>query len=477
MELRSRSLPPPMERERPQTPNHSTTEMPISQRNTRRSRSPSPVEFGRNRDTGWFQNLEQPHISHDKDFEEELGHFLDHSPLERPQNPHLRERGRPLTRGINPGKDTGLSDRNCSPPRGIQNHSQLSRRWGNSDYLDRPYVPQRRAFREPTYSPDRNRYNQVGYVDEPTRVSSRVRPVQPIFDGNNCSWDSFLLQLRLLARTYRWNADDFHTQLVLSLKGKALSYITSLQHRTQENTDALLAALEKRFGRNKLAETQRATLSSLRKNPKDTWQEYCARVDELMSEAYPGMQGTDIYSGLAIENFLRGVPDRKLAYEVQLRKPRDLTEAVDMIMWHEACKQSSFRNTDVRFVEEMDETEFDSESEMAEMRRVNQRRKSGYDKKSSDMRRIDDHPTMEEKLKKLFREFEAIVGNPSPNSSQSDRTNRRPWSKEPTCYRCGKTGHIAPNCPENPNNRHKLSSRDNSVDRKPEAPENRNGLC
>ena len=49
------------------------------------------------------------------------------------------------------------------------------------------------------------------------------------------------------------------------------------------------------------------------------------------------MQGTVVFENLAIGHLLRGLPDQKLAYEIFTKKLRDLSEAVDMIKWHEAC--------------------------------------------------------------------------------------------------------------------------------------------
>lgn len=52
-----------------------------------------------------------------------------------------------------------------------------------------------------------------------------------------------------------------------------------------------------------------------------------------MTRAYPGIQGTGIFENLAIEHLLKGLPDQKMAYEILTRKPRTLSETVDMITW------------------------------------------------------------------------------------------------------------------------------------------------
>ena len=58
-----------------------------------------------------------------------------------------------------------------------------------------------------------------------------------------------------------------------------------------------------------------------------------------MMKAFPGMQCTKIYDSFAIEYFLRGLTDQKIAYEVFTKGPRDLSKAVEMVAWHEVCSK------------------------------------------------------------------------------------------------------------------------------------------
>ena len=54
-----------------------------------------------------------------------------------------------------------------------------------------------------------------------------------------------------------------------------------------------------------------------------------------MMKVFPGMQYNEIYDSLAIEYFLRDLTDQKIAYEVFIKRPRDLSNAVEMVAWHE----------------------------------------------------------------------------------------------------------------------------------------------
>ena len=177
-------------------------------------------------------------------------------------------------------------------------------------------------------------------------INHDFRPHPPTFDGKPDSWEPFLMQMRLMSQSYGWPDRKFREQLMLALRGEALLFASNLPHVTVENTESLLQAMGQRFGQCLLAETHRANLYNLKKLTKESLQQCSARVSSLMSRAYPGMQGTAIFDNLAIEHLLRGLPDQKLAYEIFTKKPKNLSDAVDMIIWHKACQQFTTKNND-----------------------------------------------------------------------------------------------------------------------------------
>ena len=92
-----------------------------------------------------------------------------------------------------------------------------------------------------------------------------------------------------------------------------------------------------RFGQCVIPETHRTNLYNIKKQPTENLQQYSARVTHLMFRAahvthlmlraYPGIRGTEIFDSLAVEHFMRGLSDQKLAYEILVKKPKDLYEA------------------------------------------------------------------------------------------------------------------------------------------------------
>ena len=177
-------------------------------------------------------------------------------------------------------------------------------------------------------------------------INHDFRPRPPTFDGKPDSWEPFLMQMRLMSQSYGWPDRKFREQLMLALRGEFLLFASNLPHVTVENTESLLQAMRQHFGQCLLAETHRANLHNLKKLTKESLQQYSARVSSLISRAYPGMQGTAIFDNLAIEHLLRGLPDQKLAYEIFTKKPKNLSDAMDMITWHKACQQYTTKNID-----------------------------------------------------------------------------------------------------------------------------------
>ena len=278
-------------------------------------------------------------------------------------------------------------------------------------------------------------------------IQNDFKPRPPSFDGKPDTWEPFLMQLKLMAKSYRWSDRKFREQLMFALRGEALLFASNLPHITVEDTDSLLQVMGQRFGQCLLAETHRANLYNLKKQSKENLQQYSARVSRLMSRAYPGMQGTPVFENLAIEHLLRGLPDQKLAYEILTKKPRDLSEAIDMITWHEACRQYTTKTSGLRNVQYQNSDDEDYEYDQD----------SDSENTSSDVRRINGKRMVtEERVNQLWRDMqkymseqlEKIVG---VNSEESDKrygmTNKKRDS-QPICFYCNKEGHIAPNCPK-----------------------------
>jgi len=168
-------------------------------------------------------------------------------------------------------------------------------------------------------------------------------PEMPTFTGNMEDWDAFWLQFTVCAETLELSKREFGTQLLLSLKGSALSFVTTLDPDTVRDTDLLIHALRRRFGHHTPSQTYRAMLTSLHKTSKESTQDYAARVQMMMSRAYPDIKMTDTFQQISIEHFLQGMPDQEISYEVMKLNPSTLEEAADKFEWLQFCKLNTRR--------------------------------------------------------------------------------------------------------------------------------------
>ena len=164
-----------------------------------------------------------------------------------------------------------------------------------------------------------------------------IKPRLPTFSGQPDSWEPFLLQLQLMSRSYGWSDSKFRDQLVFALKGEPLYFASHLPRHVRENTKRLLSAMTQRFGHRVLAETHRVPLQDIKQEPTESIQQYRARVSQIVSRAYPGIQGTALYESLSVEHMLKGLPNKQLAYETLVRRPNNVSQAVDMVIWQDVC--------------------------------------------------------------------------------------------------------------------------------------------
>ena len=114
------------------------------------------------------------------------------------------------------------------------------------------------------------------------------------------------------------------------------------------NLPDLIKSLKRRFGDSVLPETHRAALDFVKKDTKENLREYAARVGELMSKAYPGLEGSDLFTSILIDRIVRGLPDPALVYDVLSKRPKTVDMALDAIEWHECIKNCKKKTVNTR---------------------------------------------------------------------------------------------------------------------------------
>jgi len=236
-------------------------------------------------------------------------------------------------------------------------------------------------WRPSNYYSERQPYQMQGQGSQEEQCRDRYHltpmftPEIPTFTGKIDDWDAFWLQFTIWSETLELNKREFGTQLLLSLKGSALSFVTTLDPDTVRDTDLLINALRRRFGHHAPSQTYRAMLTSLHKTSKESTQDYAARVQMMMSRAYPDIKMTNTFQQLSIEHFLNGLPEQEISYEVMKLNPKTLEEAVDKFMWLESCKLITGRMTcTTRKHKRKDSSSDASKFEDSDIRRVKRKK-------------------------------------------------------------------------------------------------------
>ena len=179
---------------------------------------------------------------------------------------------------------------------------------------------------------------------------SRYMPKFPIFTGKAEEWDAFWMQFTACAETLNLHSRDYATQLLLSLRGKAMDFAAELDMETVRDPTQLVAALKTRYSCRVPAHIHREQLANMHKNPSETFQDYAAKIQSKMIKAYPDIQKSETFNQLAIHHFLQGLQDQNLSYEVMKLKPRTLTEATDHIIWLNSCQKMYQKSSCIRTI-------------------------------------------------------------------------------------------------------------------------------
>lgn len=318
------------------------------------------------------------------------------------------------------------------------------------------------AHRPAEYYPETPRFDRI-----PEFLFSEPRPYFPTFSGRHDEWEAFWLKFQLMARRYNWSEEKQTEQLLFCLKEEALSFAANLGPEIRDNIFVFSQSLRDRFSHRAPAETVRASLNNIKKNSKESIQEYASRVRAMMAKAYPDIGLSDTFNQLTIHHLLQGLPDQSIAYEVLIRKPRTLSEAVDMITWHECCKETTRKKSAIRHLstfEEQDEPVVDGDLQTLKVRRVNGKRFV------TEERLIQFGRELKTSIEKLFREDKEGTTNKA-----EENMPRRPGGKGIICYFCHEPGHVASRCPVRIQERiQEKQQKQNSTEQK--QPENGNGL-
>ena len=280
------------------------------------------------------------------------------------------------------------------------------------------------------------RYPRGNFAEWNSLAGSEPRPRLPSFDGKG-DWRSFRVKFSLLADRYHWDGPTQLSHLVSCLQEDAMFFMSRLAPQIRANLGQLMDALERRFGDHVLPETHRLSLQNLKKNAQESLQEYVARVQTLVSRAYPGLEGSELFNSMTIDHLVSGLQDPNLVYDVKTKRPTTIQEALDMIAWHECCRGAA-RKRNVRNVAEADNNDIRRTSGH---RYVTEERLQhfGRDLKESLVHSVN------EAVKNQVQSL--MAGQAGSQQQAQQRKWRNLEGDQGKCFNCKKPGHYMRNCP------------------------------
>ena len=260
------------------------------------------------------------------------------------------------------------------------------------------------------------------------------------------------MQFDLIAQSNNWSIDTKAMELLTALKDDAMVYASYLPAEVKQSFPALCVAMANRYGDLGYPETYRQELHSLRKQHKETIQEYASRVEMLVRKSFPTMDACT-HSTLSVEYMLRGLPDQSIAVDLLTKRLTSMTEAIHQVTLYESYKRGMRDRHSIRQLN-LDDKDYAYEPEIAllenaEVRKIGNKRYVTEERLTQFERDIKDSITksvgdiIETKLDKLNNRTENGNG-PKPNKFFHRESKNKP--RQNRCYKCDEVGHYQKDC-------------------------------
>jgi hypothetical protein len=158
------------------------------------------------------------------------------------------------------------------------------------------------------------------------------RPTQKptTFDGKT-SWDAYKTQFEIVAEINGSESQEKAAFLATSLQGQALSVLNCLSDSSRRNYNALVQALDSRYGTLCQSELNRATLRNRIRRRDESLPELAGDIERLVRLAYPS--GTpEMLEAFAKDQFVDAVHDDDIRLRIAQSRPTTLHQALEIAL-------------------------------------------------------------------------------------------------------------------------------------------------
>ncbi|GFV22288.1 retrovirus-related Pol polyprotein from transposon 17.6 [Trichonephila clavipes] len=221
------------------------------------------------------------------------------------------------------------------------------------------------------------------------------------YDGKS-SWQVYKTQFSIVADANQWDSQTKACQLSASLRADAADILQTLPETQRLDFDALVNALELRFGE-KCEGLQQTPAEVTAAESVQTLQELATDVERLSHLAFSDCP-TEVREVLALQHFIDGVRDPEIQKALRMADLKDLKGALVFAMKFEAAQQAT--------------------------------RKDRHP-----IRAINESDTSNSSVERLERQMRSFM-----NRVESLMSQKADGKKTLKCWTCGREGHLQRSC-------------------------------
>jgi hypothetical protein len=155
------------------------------------------------------------------------------------------------------------------------------------------------------------------------------------FDGEKAEWPDYHKHFETVANWNGWGEQEKAMQLVMSLQGEALRVLGDLSDETQNDYEALVDELTRRFNPAEREAAWRLEFRNRMRTTSETAMQYGYALKRLATKAFPSLT-LSAQEQWVMDQFVTGLGNFELRKHVQFGHPNTLNAAISLAVEYEA---------------------------------------------------------------------------------------------------------------------------------------------